>query len=234
MHSRANFFLVLYLCGTRQTSLINIKRAKKRKKKMENNKIGYCAIILCLLFAVCTFLSFLYLYNECSKLKEEHVQLQSRTSEFLRADQIPAMIQTSEHLQHIRETQISQQRVMTQLEKRLNDLVNLGHRNQRLYDTLVQGTLQGTSTKSDPINIDSGTSSDEEDKKPLVVPQNLQNSVCETSASENTCGNACTTTTCPPKKKRVRIEDDIDKDEEKWANKLSRRAKQAYKSVNVN
>ena len=104
---------------------------------MENQQIGYCAIVLCFLFAILTILSFLYLYHLYAKVKEEQGALKVRISECIRADQVPAIIETSEPMQRLISSHVEQERSLSDLEKRLAELIQLEHKQALKHQQLL-------------------------------------------------------------------------------------------------
>src|SRR5579872_228221 len=106
---------------------------------MTNERMSYCAIVLVMLFGVLTLLSLLYLYHMCVKDKEERaaqsLKWKQSAATLLRHDQVPALIDTS---QTVRQLQSELQRaeavhkqVVNDLEKRIDELVKLGQRQER-------------------------------------------------------------------------------------------------------
>lgn len=117
-------------------------------QQQQQQRIGYCAILLVIVFGIVAFLSFIYLYLYCSQLKEEQNALKTRTAEFVRAEQVPAIIQQSESVLRLQDSlqqiNLQQDKNMTSLEKRMQALLSLGQKQQQLFDALNERRQDAT------------------------------------------------------------------------------------------
>lgn len=144
---------------------------------MEQQRIGYCAILLVIIFGVVAFLSFMYLYLYCSQLRDEQNAIKTRTAEFVRADQVPAIIHQSESILRLQDSiqQINHQQSknMTNLEKRMQGLLSLGQKQQQLFDALNERRQQPLQPPQPPdvskrvMKLSSSLSSSDEDDQVL-------------------------------------------------------------------
>lgn len=206
---------------------------------MDHTKIGSCAIALCLLFGFLTVLSFLYLYQMNAKLREEHIVLKNKSVDFLRADQVPAMIETSDALRVLRESQREQRasqlehrQTISDFEKQLNELVTLGQKQQRLFQAIQQQQQQQQAAEArEAIQL---SSSDEDEKKEppnneetLQPPPPLSQPITEESAASRPKRHA-------RPKKTTRFSPlyetfDVEKQEAELNRKLTKRAKEEFR-----
>jgi hypothetical protein len=155
-------------------------------KSLETSqKAGYCAIVLCFLFGILTILGLLYLYHIVNRVRDEQDFLKRKSLDFVRADQIAAVVETSEPLQKIQTQQAQQTKHMNDLSRRLEDLIALEHRQTKKHQELLGNLGQQQQQLQQQLQRVQNPSSDEEEPQQVTQFNTFANAPPEPQLSAN-------------------------------------------------